>query len=220
MARALDATTVSELQTPEIRPVLLVRLDITTDPLIAWTGPGTFAPSSSGDTQLDGQVFTPVAPIIDLSKITEDQGIGGAVTLKVSGHDLDEDLLQQIVKDKRQWRGNKAWLWLGLLAADQASVLDHPFRIKTGVITNIITNRTGANSIVSVTIDRDLGNARSAPFRIIDHPRFWPLDTFGTFVTALANKPGGLQTTDPFGHPFDTGGFGEEGGLGRFEEIR
>lgn len=192
MARDLDPVVGTALVSPVIRPVLLVRLDIASDPLTAWTGPGVFVPTGSGDAALDNQIFLNAAPIVDLTGITENKDIGGPVTLTVSGHDLEEDLLAQIISDRRQWRGRKAWLWLGLLAADQKSVIGNPFRLKTGVIVSINTLRNHETSTVSVTIDRDLGNARSAPFRYQDHPRFWDGDTFGTFLTKLANKPQGF----------------------------
>lgn len=196
MARELHADAVTALQTSVIRPVLLVRLDILSDPLTAWTGPGLFAPTGTGDAALDDQIFAAAAPIVNLSEITEDKGIGGPVTLTVSGHALDEDLLRQIVRDKRQWRGRDAWLWMALLDDDQKTVISNPFRIKTGVITSITTLRAADEAVVQVTIDRDLGNAKSAPFRLQDHPRFWPSDTFATFMVTLANKPRGFSNVD------------------------
>lgn len=211
MARDLHTNTVTALSGNVIRQVLIVRLDIASDPLTAWTGPGVFAPTGTGDAALDGQIFALAAPVVDLSNITEDRGIGGPVTLTVSGHALDEDLLRQVVRDKRQWRGRDAWLWMGLLTADQKSVISNPFRIKTGVITSITTVRQAGESVVTVTIDKDLGNAQSAPFRIQDHPRFYPADTFGTFMVQLANKPEGFTATDlnPISHGDDSTRFGE-----------
>ena len=194
MARDITAAVVTRLQESVVRPVLIVRLDIASDPLTAWTGPGVFSPSATGDSALDSQIFVPVAPITNVTPITEDKGIGGPVTLAISGHDLDEDLLRQIVRDKRVWRGRNAWLWLGLINTDQKTVLADPFRLKTGVIVNITTNRSGSDSIVNVIIDRDLCNAVAPPFRYIDHPRFYPADTFGTFLAKLINKPSGIAS--------------------------
>lgn len=177
-----------------VRPVLLGRLDILTDPVIAWTGPGVFAPSGTGDAPLDGQIFVSVAPFIQMTNIVEDQGIGGPVTLSITGQDLDEDLLRQIVRDKRQWRGRSAWLWLALLDVDEATVIADPVRIKTGIMTQIQVASSAKDAVVNVTIDRDIGNARSSAFRWVDHPRLFPADTFGTFVSKLANKPEGFES--------------------------
>jgi hypothetical protein len=177
-----------------VRPVLLGRLDIATDPLVAWTGPGVFAPTGTGDTALDGEIFATMAPIMALTNISEDQGIGGPVTITLTGHDLDEDLLRQIVRDTRQWRGRGAWLWSGLLMSNEASVIADPIRIKTGVMTSIKIYRDKNNAGVAVTIDKDIGFAKSAPFRWLDHARFWSTDTFSSFIVKLANKPQGFET--------------------------
>lgn len=108
------------LQHRVVRPVLIGRLDIATDPITGWLGPGVFAPTGTGDDALDGQSFDPMGPFVGMDDIQEDQGIGGPVTLSLAGHDLDEALLRQIVRDKRTWRGRDAWLWLGLLETGAA----------------------------------------------------------------------------------------------------
>jgi hypothetical protein len=183
---------VTALEADTIRPVLLGRFDILTDPLVAWTGYGAFAPTGTGDPALDGQTFFAMAPYMELSDVKEDQGIGGPTTITVSGHDLDEELLRQIIRDKRQWRGRKAWLWLGLYNADESTVVTSPARIKTGVMTQMVTNRSGDDASVSVTIDQDLGRARGSLFRWLDHIRVYPVDTWSTFIVALSNQPGGI----------------------------
>jgi len=196
MSRDLTAGMKTALEAGVVRPCLCGRLDIATDPVVAWTGPGTFAPSGTADAALNGQSFSPIEPFIDLSAIKEDQGIGGPVIITLSGHDLDETLLQQVVKDKRLWRGKDAWLWLALLDSTEAAVIDDPVRIKTGVIVGMSIHRTKDSSTVRVTIDEDLGNAKASPFRWLDHPRLFSSDTFGTWVTKLANKPRGFEKTD------------------------
>ncbi len=193
MARSLTAGMVTGLEAGTILPVLIGRLDILSDPITAWTGHGVFSPTGSGDTALDGQVFVSIAPFIELSDILEDQGIGGPVTLTISGHDLDEDALRQVVRDKRQWRLRNAWLWLGLLNVDEATVIADPVRIKTGIMIQMTVDRRPDGASVTVTVDRDLGNARSGSFRWVDHTRLFPADTWSTFVVELANKPTGFE---------------------------
>lgn len=204
--RDLTTQMQTALAAQTVRPVLIARFDILSDPLTAWTGPGTFAPTGTGDTALDNQIFVNAAPFIEMSEITEDQRIGGAVTLGVSGHDLDEDLLRQVLRDKRQWRGRRAWLWMGLLASDEHVVITNPMRVKTGVMTAMNVERDAESSLVQVIIDKDLGRAQSAPFRWIDHPRLFPNDTWSTFIVDLFNQPGGI-TDRPLG-----GGYGGGGG--------
>lgn len=192
MARDLTAGMVTALRSNVIRPVLLVHLDIASDPLTAWTGPGIFAPTGTPDAALNGLTFINAAPISEISEITEDQGIGGPVTITAAGHDIDESLLRQVVRDARQWRGRKAYLWLGLMNTDEATAIVSPTRIKTGVMSAMRVGREGDTANVTVTIDRDLGRARGAPFRWIDHAQLFPADTWSTFVIELANKPEGL----------------------------
>lgn len=194
--RDLTAGMKTALQGREIRPVLIGRLDFATDPIAAWNGPGVFAPSGSGDAALDGQTFSRVGAFVDLSVTKEDQGIGAPTTLTVTGHDLDEEALRQVVRDKREWRGRKAWLWLGLLNADQATVVSDPFRLKAGIMSQMVVRRSQEGAVIEITIDHDLSNAQSAPWRWTDHARVYPGDTFSTFITKLANKPEGLGTSD------------------------
>lgn len=184
------------LQQRVVRPVLIGKLDIENDPVAAWTGHGLFAPSSSGDSELNGTTFDDAESFVSISDIKEDRGIGGPVTLTAMGHDLDEDLLRQVVRDKRAWRGKDAFLWLGLFDTDEVSVIADPVRIKTGVMTKMKVSRRDKNSVVEITIDADVRNANNAPFRWLDHTRIWSSDTLTTFMITLANKPGGLERSD------------------------
>ena len=192
VGRTLTAPMVTALESNVIRPCLMARFDIVDDPLIAWTGPGIFTPTGTGDAALDGEVFVPSAPYVDMGDITEDQGIGSPLQMVVAGHDLDEELLLQVVNDKRQWRGRRAWLWLALLNVDEATVIADPVRIKTGVMTQMTVDRKPTDHTVTITIDKDLGRARSAPWRWLDHQRIFPADLWSSFILALANKPEGF----------------------------
>ena len=90
MSRDLTSTMQSGLASRVVRPVLIGRLDILGDAVNAWTGPGLFAPSGTGDSALDGQTFSPAAAFVSLSAVTEDQSTGGPVTVtarRSRGHD-------------------------------------------------------------------------------------------------------------------------------------
>lgn len=203
--RDISSAMETGLQQGTVRPVLIGRFDIDTDPLKTWTGPGTFAPSGSNDAALNGQVFSPLAPYIEMTNIVEDQRIGGPVTLSVSGDDLDMPLLRQIIRDKRDWRGKKAYLWIGLLNADEYSVINYPVRIKTGFIVNISTARDQGTAIASITIDEDLQGARWGPYRWIDHERLFTGDTASSFIIKLSNKPQGFVNGDYKKNPWQPG---------------
>lgn len=193
MSRDLTTETAQALQEPSVRPVLIGRLDILSDPVYAWTGPGLFVPTGSGDTALDGNSYDPAEAFLDLSVINEDQDIGGPVTITATAHLSDEPLLRQLVRDRREWRARPAYLWLGLLDENEQAVIPYPTRIKTGVMTNMAINRDTKNASVDVTIDSDLGNARSAAFRWLDHSRFHPNDNWSSYILRLANRPTGFE---------------------------
>jgi len=189
----VTANMASALSGNIIRPCLVAYLDIDTDPVSAWTGPGIFAPTGTADSVLNNKTFQPLAPVVSMSPIVEDQAMGGAVTLTLTGHDLDSEALSQVVKNKYAWRGKDAYLWLALLDTDEGSVIDDPVRIKTGLMVQMAVMRRAESAVVRCTIDVDLGNARAAPYRYQDHSRLHAGDTFGAYMVALANKPGGFE---------------------------
>jgi hypothetical protein len=76
------------------------------------------------------------------------------------------------------------------------AVIADPVRIKTGVMTRVVVNRSHSQVTVEFTIDTDLGNARSSEFMWTDHQRVYSDDTFSAFVHDLANKPQGFERGD------------------------
>lgn len=189
-----------------VRPVLIARLDILGDPVLGWTGPGLFAPSGTGDVAMDGQVFDPQTAPVDISDFTENQGIDEAVTITMAATDLDQDVLRQLIRDKRTYLRRKAWIWFGLLDETEAGVLPNPERLKTGYITSMKMMRSEGEEVVEIVIDEDLGGVKGQELRILDHPRFWPGDTFSSFVLALVNRPGGIKGAVSSGGGFGGGG--------------
>lgn len=193
MSRDLTAAMATAIEQPVIRPVLIAFLDIASDPISMWTGAGTFVPTGSDDAVLNGKTFFPDQSFIDVSEIVEDQGIGGPVTLILKANDLDEDSLRQIVRDRQEWRGRRAFMWLGLLNEDLNAVLEYPVRIKSGIMTRVVVSRSYGGVSLEITVDEDLQNAASAPFRLLDHQRIFAGDTFSSFIIELGNKPAGLE---------------------------
>jgi len=197
MARDLSAAMQTALQDRVLSDVAIGRLDIASDPVYFWTGPGLFAPSGTGDAALDGNVYDSDEAPADISEISEDPGGEDSVLLTFPAHDMDQNLLRQIVRDRRQWRLRKAWLWKGLLdTSDLKTVIANPMRAFTGVITNVRVMRDDEGAGVAVTLGRDYGLATGTPYRIINHARLWPGDTYSAYLLKLANKPGGLEASD------------------------
>ena len=193
MSRDLTSEMLGAIEAPVIRPVLIAYLDIASDPIAMWTGAGTFQPTGSPDLILNGKSFLPNSAFADMSEIKEDEGIGGPITILLAGDSLDEAALRQIVRDRRQWRGRKAYFWLGLLNENLNAVYEYPVRIKTGIMTRVEVRRGTDDVSIELVVDEDLGNAKTAAFRITDHARIHAGDTFSSFVTELANKPNGLE---------------------------
>ena len=92
-------TLTTEMQTAAeasvIQPVYICRLDIENDPVTVWTGQGLYAPTGSGDTALDGQIFSSVAGIVELSNIVSKDGMADPVTAVMFGVDIDDPLLDR-----------------------------------------------------------------------------------------------------------------------------
>ena len=193
MSRELSTAMQDAVEAPVIRPVLIAYLDIASDPISMWTGAGAFQPTGTPDAVLNGKTFVPDSVFADMSDILEDEGIGGPLTIILQGHDLDDAALRQMVRDRRQWRGRKAYFWLGLLNESLNAVYEYPIRIKTGIMARVVINRGKDNVSIELTVDEDLGNAKTAAWRITDHARIHSEDTFSSFVTELANKPNGLE---------------------------
>lgn len=192
--RDLHANTQTALQANHVIPVLIGRFDILDDPVTAWTGPGLFAPTGTGDAAMDGQTFQPILPVFEISDIQESQSLSGPMTITLSGHDLDATLLRQVIRDRRQWRGRKVWLWSGLLVTtDEKTVVTNPYRIRTGVMAMMESTINSGGAGVVVTIDDDLGGAKGAPMYWLSHSRYFPADKWSEYLIKLANKPRGLD---------------------------
>lgn len=194
MSRDMSIEMQVALEQPVIRPVLIAYLDILNDPIAMWTGVGNFAPNGSDDEVLNGKVFQSDKSFADMSDVSEDNGIGGPLTIILKANSLNEDALRQIVRDKRRWRSRKAYIWLGLLNEELNAVLEYPVRIKTGIIASVTVTRGVDNVSIEMIVDEDLQDASTAAFKITDHQQIVEGDTFASFVSKLANQPKGLET--------------------------
>jgi hypothetical protein len=192
-------TLTTEMQTAAeasvIQPVYICRLDIENDPVTVWTGQGLYAPTGSGDTALDGQIFSSVAGIVELSNIVSKDGMADPVTAVMFGVDIDDPLLRQIIRDNRAWRGREAWIWLGFVDLTDAArpVVIYPTRLRYAYISNISINRDQESGIVSVTIDEDIDRALGTIHRYDSQADFFSTDTAADYMHLLANSPKGIH---------------------------
>lgn len=87
---------------------------------------------ATGDSILDGKTFKGVGSVIEVSGIEE--GAGGSDSLEISfpGVDPNNDLMKQIIRDRRRWQFRRAVVWMLVLNPDTMAIEGKPFRIKTG----------------------------------------------------------------------------------------
>lgn len=204
-----------------VRPCLVGLLDIKDDPVYGWTGPGAFAPTGTGDTDLDDNTFLSAEGAVQISDFVEDSGIGAgleltfAVSEDLGGFLLDESELDvdplgdpggpvydQLVQDRRAFMGRPAIIWLVFLDTDETSVLADFERVFDGVMVAASSSRqSGQQQTITLGLDQDLQKARWAPARVADHQAFNPGDTFSTFGGDLSRGPvaGAVNTYPPGG---------------------
>jgi hypothetical protein len=170
-----------------VRPALVGFLDFASDPVRGWTGPGTFAPSGTGDPDLDGDTFTSTGGALHITAFAQDQGLGGPVTVTFAAGEMDdEEIVQQIVADRRAYLGRRARFWLFFLNEAESAALPEFDSLFTGVMVHAETNRQpGQPATIAVTCDQDTQKAYNAPVRWADHQRFYPDDTASTFINDL-----------------------------------
>lgn len=171
-----------------VRPVIVGFLDFKDDPVRGWTGPGTFAPLGTGDADLDGETFGSTEGAVHITAFAQDLGLGGQVTVTFAAGEMDdEDVVLQIVADRRAYLGRTARFWLFFLNQAESSVLSDFEALFTGVMVNAATNRQpGQPATITITCDQDTQKAFNAPVRWIDHQAFYPTDTASTFMNDLA----------------------------------
>lgn len=152
MARSLTSEMQSEVVKSLIRPAWIVRLDIDTDPVYAWTGRGPFSPTGTGDAALDGNTFLGLGNIGSVSSIKDTNKGSDAVTLTLAGVDPESEALQQIVTDHRLWQYRQGWIWVGLIDEEHEVVIN-PTRVKTGRIDQLKIDGDGEEGNVTVSLE-------------------------------------------------------------------
>lgn len=171
-----------------VRPAHIGVLEFKDDILRGWSGPGTFAPTGTGDADLDGNTFESAAGAVEISGFGQDQGLGTPVTVSFAAGEMeDEDVVRQLIADRRAYLGRKARFWLGFLTADESSVLPEIEPMFSGVMVSAQTQRQpGDPAIISVTCDQDTQKANAAPLRWIDHQTHYSGDTATSHINDLS----------------------------------
>lgn len=174
-----------------VRPVYIGWFDFKDDPIRGWTGPGVLVPTGTGDSDLDSETFDSVAGAIDISDFTEQGGLGGPITITFSAGEMDdEDIVLQLVGDRRAFQGRTVRIWLAFLNAAESAILPEIEPLFTGIMVSAETSRQpGQPATIAITCDQDTQKARTRAVRLIDHQVYYPGDTASTYMNDLARGP-------------------------------
>ncbi len=179
------------LDGPTLNMAYILRLDIETDPVFAWTGMGdlTFAPGATGDSALDGQTFAGITHLVADIGATQDQR-GGTNGLEISlpGVDLTDEAMRQVVFDRRKWQFKPGWLWLVFLD-DNGAVIGKPVRLRSGKMDMMVVSESDdGTGIIKCTVESQQAYA-SEPLasRYSEQANVDPADTSQKYVWQLAN---------------------------------
>lgn len=199
-----------------VRPVYIGFLDIKDAPMRGWTGPGILVPTGTGDPDLDSETFEENVGAIDITDFSEDQGIGGPLTLTFAVTESeggwiwgeaqwDVDIFgqpggepyNQLVADRRVFMGRTAKFWLAFLSEDESSILSYVEPMFSGVMVAMETKRQpGSPQLISITCDQDTQKAGGPPSRWIDHQSFYSSDTASSYINDLSR--GSITAATPY----------------------
>ena len=184
------------LSAATVRPVTVGFLDFRSDPIYGWDGPGAFAPSGTGDSDLDGNTFLSVEGAVDITEFGEDTGLGKPISISFAGGEFDDEVVfEQLVVDQRLFMGRRAKFWRFFMDADEASVQADFDTLFNGVMVGAeLSRQPGSPAIITVHCDSDLSKARFTPARWADHQFYNSGDTATTFLNSLSR--GGVSSAE------------------------
>lgn len=198
MTRDLTAGMITEVQEPLIKPVWILRLDIDTDPLYAWTGRGDFSPTGTGDSALDGNTFIGLGNIGKIGDIEDTENGSNTVQLVLPGVDLNETALQEVVLNERLWQNRQGWIWFGLLDTTYNTIIS-PTRVKTGRMDQMTVSGSGGTGTVTVALESHQSYVSQAlNTRYSQQDELDATDTSQDYVHDLANRQPGIGLSSNF----------------------
>lgn len=193
-----DPTAAAALEADIIKPVFFAWLDIDTDPVRANSSGHDITPASTGDSDLDDELFIGIGHMfVDIGSVkVSDQGTE-SVTAKLSGLPvIDEDALE-LLGDSANWQGRIARLWRVIRNA--ANVQQGGFQpYYTGYMTALEIGGDADGQVISVTIETYLAAFSAAPNRTyLDQKRYDSGDQSAKAAIAIANGVSGSLGNTP-----------------------
>jgi hypothetical protein len=113
---ALPPVALAALDSGNIEPVLIVYLDVASDPVRAMDGPYSTTFSGTGDPDLDGHSFDAYGWLVTaVSPVSHSEGGSDTVTITLSGLIDVDSALMNAIGDRTRYKGRIARLWQGLV---------------------------------------------------------------------------------------------------------
>jgi len=114
---------------------------------------------STGDPSLDGKTFSGLGDILEINTVSE--GVGGSDGLEITfpGVDLNDTMMQQVIRDRDRWQFRRAIVWLMLLDPVTFLVAGQPFRIKTGRIDSMPFEENNEGGTIKCVIEGQQSSA-------------------------------------------------------------
>lgn len=191
MTGRVMATPVAEaFEAPILNIAWIIRLEIVDDPVYAWTGAGDLyiPPGTFSDPKLNNTTFTGLANIAEIGKIIDTMQGSQAVRLSLPGVKLNDELLQQILYDQRQWQGRYGYIWVVPLTTGGA-LLGEPVRAKTGKMDNLRIEKRQSEGVVRVDLEAfNAYQQRALNTRYSEQKEIDATDISQDYVHDLANK--------------------------------
>lgn len=173
------------------------RLEFKSGTLFVWTGTTPLTVSGTGDSQLDGNTFSPVGSGLPLEFGDNAFSFNGSEAMEVTlaiGNDAPEALRNSVVfAEEYQARTAVFWRFLIKRAADptaQPTWLTR--RVRAGAMDRVDVTNDGTKHIFKLTVESHaslVSTATNASY--LTQERFDPTDTSQRFAPAITN--GGLE---------------------------
>jgi hypothetical protein len=174
----------------------IMRLEITGDPLYAWTGFGdlVIGAAQTGDTALDGRTYTGITHLVaDIGVVSDGRGGSSALEISLPGVDLTDEAMRQVVYNQNKWQFKQAWVWLAILDGD-GSPIGTPIRLKSGRMDQMVVEESedGAGVVRCIIEGHQAYGGEALATRYSEQGELDATDTSQKWVWQLANMTPGL----------------------------
>lgn len=184
---------VAAVAAPIITTALAARLDFRSGVLFTWTGIGAIiAPSTTGDSLLDGQTFDPLAPeMVDIGENTFTMGGSGELVVALNVPAAPDIAIAAAQVYPNEYQGRSAVLWRAV-RIDTGNPLAPPVwlfrRIRSGTMDKVEIQADGLSHKFILTIESHSGKVSNATNQTYLNQRFYdPADASQDFAPAIAN---------------------------------